>query len=77
MINNNKNKEFDKWWNSLDDEDAYRQCKPISEKSWNACKEKILELFSNHQLGVGTYGLNERTEGVIHRIEVMDKIRKL
>ncbi len=51
------------------------------EQSWqsgfDAAKDEILSLLKEYHLGVGNYGDNNEIEGTIHRLEVMDKIRKL
>jgi len=47
------------------------------DKGWNNCKMKILEILKENQLGVGTYGMDERIEGIIFRLSIMGKIRKL
>lgn len=70
-------KSFKKWFISEYSDENIKDWVHHSERAWCACKKEILKLLKQHQLGVGNYGDSGQIEGIIHRLEVLDKIRKL
>lgn len=69
--------QFHEWYRKNADFFDDQTDEEMAEIGWRACKKEILKLLKQHQLGVGNYGNDGEIEGVIHRLEVLDKIRKL
>ena len=72
-------KSFQAWWRRFnknqDNQEAVGE--ELAELAWRACRTEILKLLKQHHLGVGRYGDSDEISGTIHRLEVIDKIRKL
>ena len=69
------NESYDKWFDDCGKFEP--SCDDSYSDGWHNCKKCILEILKIDQLGVGNYGLNGEIQGIIHRLEIMDKIRKL